>query len=294
MRIDAIDPTGLVPAEPDQALQLFSADPEAAFGTFVTRVQLEASVFVQTATAATQDGRDAIKAMASRIAKSRTHIELVGKRIAAEQKEIPKKIDASRRYVRTALEQLEAHVRAPLTDWEEEQAAAVEDYRASIAFLRDSLAVGHLSADQLKDRLDAVRDLDRVPPPGEDFDGAAFKSAKEAALSVLPIAIAAAQTRAAEAVELQRLRAESECRKRLDQEADITSHAEQRARQIATDAADQEANAAALRVANKEHRATVNRSALAAFVAGGLPDDMARRAVELIACGKVPAVRMSY
>lgn len=48
------------------------------------------------------------------------------------------------------------------------------------------------------------------------------------------------------------------------------------------------------READKKHRASVNRAAMEAFVAGGMIEDAAKMAVTLIAKGAIPAVKVSY
>lgn len=48
------------------------------------------------------------------------------------------------------------------------------------------------------------------------------------------------------------------------------------------------------READREHRAQVNRTALQAFIDGGMPEDCAKQAVTLIAKGAIPSVRIEY
>lgn len=48
------------------------------------------------------------------------------------------------------------------------------------------------------------------------------------------------------------------------------------------------------READREHRATINRTALQAFIDGGMPEECAKQAVMLIAKGSVPAVTINY
>ncbi|GAB1827262.1 hypothetical protein [Achromobacter xylosoxidans] len=45
---------------------------------------------------------------------------------------------------------------------------------------------------------------------------------------------------------------------------------------------------------DKAHKAGINRAALDAFVAGGMPEDCARQAVTLIAKGLIPNIRITY
>lgn len=65
-------------------------------------------------------------------------------------------------------------------------------------------------------------------------------------------------------------------------------------RKRAADAAAKEAAQAAAREADTKHRASVNRAAVAALVAGGLSDEAAKLAITLIAKREVPAVSISY
>lgn len=64
--------------------------------------------------------RDAVKAMVTKVTSSKTYLEKEGKALAAEYKEIPKQIDANRKKTKDFLTELQAKVRQPLTEWEEE------------------------------------------------------------------------------------------------------------------------------------------------------------------------------
>ncbi len=48
------------------------------------------------------------------------------------------------------------------------------------------------------------------------------------------------------------------------------------------------------READLEHKKSINRAALEAFIAGGMPEACAKQAVTLIAQRKIPAVTISY
>ena len=49
-----------------------------------------------------------------------------------------------------------------------------------------------------------------------------------------------------------------------------------------------------LRAADTAHKASINRAALEAFIAGGMPEDCARQAVTLIAQRKIPNISIQY
>lgn len=92
---------------------------------------------------------------------------------------------------------------------------------------------------------------------------------------------------AAERRELElRLAAEAAERRALE--------AEQRAKQEAEAERIKEAAEAARREANTRHRGTINRAAVAALVAGGVPEDAAKAAITLIAQRAIPAVTINY
>lgn len=76
--------------------------------------------------------RDAVKAMVTKVTKSKTYLESHGKDLAAEYKEIPKRIDANRKKTKDFLTELQARVRQPLTEWEEEDKRIKEEEAAAI------------------------------------------------------------------------------------------------------------------------------------------------------------------
>ncbi|WP_028697930.1 MULTISPECIES: hypothetical protein [Pseudomonas putida group] len=127
---------------------------------------------------------------------------------------------------------------------------------------------------------------------------------------------AAAQEREAENQRLQlKLQAEQAERARIQAEADRVA-TEQRMEQERQDAARRQeeaaeqarqeerrrADAAAAEIlrqqeareADKAHRASINRAALEAFMAEGMPESCAKQAVKLIAQRKIPNIAISY
>lgn len=87
----------------------------------------------------------------------------------------------------------------------------------------------------------------------------------------------------------EREKAEAEHRAEL-----AAKEAEERAKREAEEAKKREAQEAAKREANKRHNAKINRAALQAFVKGGLGEDAAKLAVELIAKKNIPNITISY
>ncbi len=94
--------------------------------------------------------------------------------------------------------------------------------------------------------------------------------------------IAAEQRAEQERIDSQRRQAEAAERARLAEIARANAAADEINRQ------------AAEREADKAHKAKINRAALDAFIAGGMPEECAKQAVTLIAQRKIPAIAITY
>lgn len=69
----------------------------------------------------TVKGRKAYISMAATVRSSKAAIDDAGKALVAEMKKRPALVDASRRKIREALDELAIEIRQPVTDWEDEQ-----------------------------------------------------------------------------------------------------------------------------------------------------------------------------
>lgn len=105
-----------VPAR-EKAMAVFTTD--NALDPYLAHVRAEIDAFKPDLT--TKKGRDAIASMAYKVAQSKVALETLGKSLADEAKEIPKKIDASRKAMKETLDAWRDEVRKPLDDWEAEQ-----------------------------------------------------------------------------------------------------------------------------------------------------------------------------
>lgn len=103
---------------------------------------------------------------------------------------------------------------------------------------------------------------------------------------------AAAQAKADKIAAEQR--AEQERIAAIEREKQAAEAARQAEIKRQADAKAAEEAEAARRERDKAHKGKVNRAALAAFVAGGLPEECAKLAVTLIAKGEIPAIKISY
>lgn len=103
---------------------------------------------------------------------------------------------------------------------------------------------------------------------------------------------AAAQAKADKLAAEQR--AEQERLAAIEREKQAVEAARQAEIKRQADAKAAEEAETARREADKAHKGKVNRAALDAFVAGGMPEECAKQAVTLIAKGLIPNVRITY
>jgi len=194
----------------------------------------------------TVSGRKQIASFAFKIAKSKTAIEEVGAELAKEAKELPKRIDANRKYIKDTLDAWRDEVRQPVTDWETAEEARVNFIKSELAELAATIADPDWttrSSECLRDRLRELGRLEVSDAVFAEYLGAAKELASRAT-TVLTERIAAAEKREAEAAELARLRAEAEERARKDREAEIAREAAEKAKREAEAKAEAERLAA--------------------------------------------------
>lgn len=314
----------------------------------------------------TDRGRKAIASVAYKVAQSKTLLDDMGKGLVAGWKEQSARVDAERRKAREFLDALKDEVRKPLTDFEEAEKARVAGHEAAIAAMQESptFYTAPQSSDEFQRRLDYLRAY-----PERDWKEFAPRATATLAaeIALTEQALAAALAREAEAVELARLRAEADERRRQEEErarqerdARIAAEAADRARRdaeeraaaelraaqakvdeerraaerarhdaaeaalraererkaaeeraataqaaaieaerkrVAAEAADAAARLkreAELRAADQEHRAKINREALAALVLCGLTEEAGRTVITAIARRQVPHISIGY
>jgi chromosome segregation ATPase len=322
--------TDLVAIEPADALAVFTT-PER-IDPILARVRAEIDGFTPDVT--TKRGRDEIASIAYRVARSKTYLDGVGKALADEQKEIPKKIDASRKRIRDTLDQWKDEVRAPLTAWEQAEKDRVDKITADLDELRGVIADTEDRPSQaIRDRLAEVRAEAITDDRWNEFVAEAA-TLKDKAVEALEARLVIAEKREAEAAELARLRAEAEAREAQERErqiAEAAAKAERDKAEAAAMAAEQEARrkeaehkaaleaaerkaveaaqrakaeaeaekarelaAKAARAADREHRARIFRAALSAFVDNGVSEDVAKQIITLIAGSAIPNVTINY
>lgn len=226
------DITALVELPASDAFAVFSAERhpgrEHPIDRILARVRAEVEAFVPDLS--TSSGRKRIASMAYRVAQAKGALKKVGDDLAREQKEIPKRIDATRRHIADTLDAWRDEVRQPLTDWEAADDARKAKHTAALA----AMAASHTAADgatsvELTHRLARVQTVEITPLACEEFE-AEYRIARDAAITALHGLIKAAAKREEEAAELAQLRHDAAIRAKADAEERLRKEGEDRAK----------------------------------------------------------------
>ena len=226
----------------ETALAVYSA--KNGLEPWLQKIRTEIDGF--TPDTSTRKGRDAIASMAYKVARSKTALDDVGKKLVADLKEVPKLIDAERKRVRDTLDSWQEEVRRPLNDWQAAEDARVDKHNDAIERIRVlAIDLDGITAEDLADRVEQLEAV-ALGERWEEFEAEAAR-AKDKALGVLRAALAARQQYEADQAELVRRRAEDELRAQQERDAQIAREAEERARRVAEQQAQAEREAAARR-----------------------------------------------
>ena len=213
----------------------------------------------------TAAGRDQIRSLAYRIARSKTALDRAGQGLTEEWRQKTAVVNAERRTIRDFMDALADEVRKPLTDWENEENERVAGHERALAAIVEAPGYGAVETSaELQLRLSYLRSY-----PPRDWREFAQRAADTLAAEIdrTERLLAAAVKREAEAAELVRLRAEAAERarqeaerQRQEHEARIAAEAAERARREAEERAAHAARAAAEQ-AEAERRAAAKLQA---------------------------------
>ena len=193
----------------------------------------------------TKKGRDAYASMAFKIARSKTALDAVGMELAADLKEKPKKVDASRKRMRDQLDAWRDEARGPLNEWEAAEEARKAGHQAVIDQIRqDAQLFNEVTSQEIEGRIKQVETID-IGERFEEFEAEAHR-VKTASLD-LKVALDRQQRYEAEQSELERLRQDAAQREQKEREERIAREAEERTRREAEQAAQAEREAVAQR-----------------------------------------------
>ncbi|HDT0711976.1 TPA: cell envelope biogenesis protein TolA [Morganella morganii subsp. morganii] len=309
----------LVVIEPATALDLFTAPDKVQVLLSGIREKALAEQALLDTDLSKAKNRDAIKSLAYKVTQSKTYIDKAGKAVVDELKELPKKVDASRKQCRDELDALSEEIRQPVTAWEDAEKARVAAEELVKQIERDHEEA--LQMNELHDLRKAEEERKRIEHENEIKRQAAEQARIEAEQKAQrdreAAELKAKQER--EAAELK-ARQEVEAAAKREREAREAQERAEREKQVAIANAEREKLAAVeaerrkaeeaerarlaeierqkqeelKRQADTVHRAKVNNQAMQDLIAAGIPEDCAKACIIAIAKGSVSSVKINY
>lgn len=228
----------LVIIETLQPLAVYGSK-EAADG-IIERIKAEAAKVVPDIS--TESGREEIRSLAYKIARSKTTLDKMGKELTEDWMVKKRAVDGERKRIWDELEALQADVRRPLTEWENAEKQRVSDRENRIKEMGDlALVQTRSESAEYESRLQKLEELSVF-----DWQEFAERAAKLQAEVHRQLTIGLEDRRKydAEQAELARLRREEEERKAEAERQRIASEAAEKARREAEEKAAREAKAA--------------------------------------------------
>lgn len=209
-------------------LATYFAKPDA-LADLLSRIETEVRSHAPDLT--TAKGRDAIKSLAAKVARSKTALDAAGKTLNEDHRAAINAVDAERRKVRDRLDALKLEARAPLTEWEEAEEARKARLTERLAALDAGRADAHCPRQQIADVLDEIKNTEIGEDWGEFREEA--RIARDRAVRDLTANLEIARQREAEQAELEQLRREKAEREEADRKRREAEEAE--ARRIAAE-----------------------------------------------------------
>jgi len=191
-------------------------------------------------------GREAIASMAYAVARSKTALDDVGKKLVADLKEVPKKIDAERKRVRDTLDSWQEEVRRPLNEWQAAEDRRVDDHNKGIQIIKDLAVFAETPTAAVVAQAIADLELVALDDSWEEFLPEAAQ-VKDKSLATLRTLLTDRTKHEAELAEIAKFNAEKADREQQERDAAIARAAVEKAQREAAEAAQAERDAAARR-----------------------------------------------
>lgn len=278
----------------------------------------------------TVKGRKAYISMAATVRSSKVAIDDAGKALVAEMKKRPALVDASRRKIREALDELAIEIRQPVTDWEVEQerikaeekfntdhAEALEMNEAFDKALANKIESDHEIALLMNEKVDRDREEaariaeqqrieheqriareaeDRVKREAEEKTKREREESARREAELKAKAEQAERDRVAEKERNERLAREAKEKAERDKQEAIEAERRkaQEAEKIRLAEEQRIKDEAAARAANIEHKRQINAAAVADLITAGLTEECAQACIRAIAKGQVSSVSIIY
>ena len=260
----------------------------------------------------TSAGRKSVASLAAKVSKSKTAIDDMGKELVDGLKELPKKVDASRKQARDFLDALRDEVRKPLTDWEANEARKVAEAAAKVEAERKALELenAHELAnfmnadfDRKREEARAAAELKRKQDEERIAREASERATREAEAKAQAEREAAARREreakeAQERAEREKVEAEARAKaaeERAERERQQAIEREQRAREEATRKERERCEAEELkakqeqerREADKKHRESVLAETAQDLIAFGIEEETAGDLALAVSLGEI-------
>jgi len=198
---------------------------------------LRASVTSEVFDVTEEKGRKQIARLAHKVARTKTAIDGAGKEYVSGLKNQAKKIDAIRKHAREYLDDVKAEVRAPLTEWEEQEKARQEEIERLIQDMHslgnfwDHTGLAQLNSKQLMANVAILEGMEVDIRYGERMTEA--KLVKADILSKLSAQAAAMAALEEQQQQEEQARIAAERLAREEREREIAERARQREREAA-------------------------------------------------------------
>jgi len=184
----------------------------------------------------TAKGRKEIASIAHKIARSKTYLDNLGKKVKEDAQRVVKQVDAERKKMRDELDSLKEEVRRPLTEYEEREKQRIAQLEARVQEIKNCAVIFDeigrpYPSDFLKKQLKKLKGI-KIDETFEEFAQEAAIE-KDKGVSILEEAVTVREEEERKAAELERLRKEQEERERLERERRIAEEAAKRAREEA-------------------------------------------------------------
>jgi vacuolar-type H+-ATPase subunit I/STV1 len=217
--------------------------------------KIEAEVKSVVTDPTTPKGRDEIKSLAYKVARSKTVIDDMGKALTEDWKKKSAAVDAERKRARERLDEIKEEVRKPLTEYENIEKQRVESLKTRLNDIDALIQSGWANQEELSERLNSAKSIS-VDGWQEFTDQAMLK--KKQAVSFFEAELEKLVKYNEQQVELEKLREEQ----RKQQEEKIAAEAAAKARleaeavaKIEQERIETEKKQAELRAADEKARA---------------------------------------
>ncbi len=240
-------------------LQIFSTP--KGLDAIIDKIEVEAKSIDRDIS--TEAGRDNIRSLAFKLAKTKTFLDKTGKDLTEDARLQIAAVNAERSRVWDRMEKLQAEIRQPLTDWEQAEKKRVDAHEAGILTIQQHIIfAAPPSPDDIERSIASLIDFGK----SRNWEEFAMRAEYEhkTAHTWLISKIAEVKKNEADAIELARLRAEEDARKQKEHDDQIAAAAAAKAKSDAEAIAAQAAAKASAEAKAAEDKAASEAAAAAA------------------------------